>query len=98
MTELILPPKPLDEDEPPANQLPGHCPGCIYAKQISHNAAKMYEGVCLRYPPVPIMLGMQANKIVGKPPMPVVQEFWPNVYAEWTCGEFKPVESRKLDS
>lgn len=55
-------------------------------------------GLCHRNPPIPVMVGMVASSIQGKPPQPMVQGHWPQTAAAQWCGEWdRRVEIADLD-
>lgn len=94
MPDLILPPKPL-EDEP----APGpNCLQCRWFKINNHAAPKMGGG-CRYNPPAVVLVGQQQDKL-GRV-MPVTMAFWPAVGESDWCSKFEPpmpMSAHRLDS
>lgn len=52
-------------------------------------------GVCRRYPPLPIVIGMRERSVLQRGPgpnvEPVIGSFYPEMFPVSVCGEHKPL-------
>jgi hypothetical protein len=55
------------------------------------------QGMCRRYPPMPVLIGMVQPKIAGQSPQPVVNGFFPPQSDGGTCGEYQRGKPLDID-
>lgn len=58
------------------------CASCRFFVRVAEEG-----GTCRRFPPAPILTGMAPPRMVGQPPIPMVNTFPAQVPNDYWCGE-----------